>query len=52
MSMYVLPDAALPPEIAAISFLEEHLALILGVVAGVVAVTILLIVLLKMRKKK
>ena len=44
--MRIFGDAALPPEIETANFFEEHLALILGVAAGVVAVTVLLIILL------
>lgn len=51
MKMRILGDAALPPVEEAMFTLSEHLPLVLGVVAGVAAVTVLLIVLLKKKKK-
>ena len=49
--MRLLPDAALPPELAVPSFFEEHLTLILCLAAGVAVITVLLIVLLKKKNK-
>lgn len=50
--MRLIGDALLPPETQAVSFLEEHLALILGAIAVAAAVTVALILILKKRKKK
>ena len=49
--MRLFGDAALPPVEEALFSLSEHLPLVLGIVAGVAAVTVLLIVLLKRKKK-
>lgn len=48
----LLADAALPPELLALDFIERHILLILGIVALVAAVTVVLIVLLKKRKRR
>ena len=48
----MLPDHILPPGQAALSFFEEHLALILCAVALVAAVTAALVILLKKKGKK
>ena len=50
--MRIFGDAALPPMEQAMFTLSEHLPLVLGVVAGVAAVTAVLIVLLKKKKNK
>ena len=51
MSMRILGDAALPPVLEAMVTLSEHLPLVLGIVAGVAAVTVLLVVLLNRKKR-
>ena len=48
----ILPDHILPPEQAALSVFEAHLALILGVVALVAAVTAVLITVLVRKKAR
>ena len=45
--MRIFGDAALPPELQAVSFFEEHALLLIGIVAGVAAITAVVIVLLK-----
>ena len=50
MNMRMFGDAALPPELEAVSFIEEHSVLLIGIVAAVIAATVILIVLLKKKK--
>lgn len=50
--MRIFGDAALPPELQTVSFIEEHSVLLIGVVAAVIAATVVLIVLLKKKKNK
>ena len=49
--MRLFGDAALPPELQAVSFVEEHSVLLIGILAAVIAATVVLIVLLKKKKK-
>ena len=50
--MRILPDAALPPSLAVLEFLLEHIVLVCGVILAVAAITVVLIELLKKRKNK
>jgi len=50
--MRVLQDAALPPSLAVLEFLLEHIVLVCGVILAVAAITVVLIELLKKRKNK
>ena len=49
--MRIFGDAALPPELQAVNFMEEHSFLLIGIVAAVIVVTVVLIVLLKKKKR-
>ena len=51
MSMRIFGDAALPPEMQAVSFIEEHALLLIGVLAAVTAATVVLVVLLNRKKR-
>ncbi len=48
--MRILPDAALPPSLAVLEFLHEHIVLVCGIILAVAAITVMLIVLLKKKK--
>ena len=50
MNLSILADAALPPSLAVLEFLGEHIVLVCGVVLAVAAITVVLIVLLKHKK--
>ncbi len=50
MNMRILPDAALPPSLVVLEFVQEHILLVCGIVLAVAAITVVLIVLLKHKK--
>ena len=52
MSMRIFGDAALPPHAYVLYYLSEHLFLVLGILFGVILITLVLITLLKKKKQK
>ena len=50
MNMRILPDAALPPSLVVLEFVQEHILLVCGIVLAVAAITVMLIRLLKRKK--
>ena len=48
----ILADAALPPADRFFCYVSDHLALILGVVAAVAAITVALIVVLRKKNRR
>ncbi len=52
MSMRIFGDAALPPHEYVLYYLSEHLFLVLGILLGVILITLVLITLLKKNKKR
>ena len=50
--MRILGDAALPPYEYALYDLSEHLFLVLGIVFGVILITLVLITLIKKKRGK
>ena len=48
----ILADAALPPADRFFCYVSDHLALILGVVAAVAAITVALIVVLRKKSRR
>ena len=49
--MRILPDAALPPSLAVLEFLYEHIVLVCCVILAAAAITVVLILLLKKKNK-
>lgn len=50
MNMRIFPDAALPPSLVVLEFVQEHILLVCGIVLAVAAITVVLIRLLKRKK--
>ena len=50
MNLSSLPDAALPPSLVVLEFVQEHILLVCGIVLAVAVITVVLIVLLKHKK--
>ena len=49
--MRIPTDALVPPHVLALDFIVEHRVLILGILAAVAAITVLIVVLVKRKKR-